>query len=89
MTEEPRLNDALRKLMKMLDYEVLRALTQTSGQSLDAEAVAEAEDALRQPNRAMFQEAGEQAREKVKGALYELLEATESAMRRPEPPDSN
>ena len=89
LIEEPRLNDALQELLKMLDHEVLKALAQTSGRSLDAEAVAEAEAALQQPSQVMFQEAIERARKKVKGALCGWLEATESAMRRQEPPDSN
>ena len=89
MNEEPRVHDALERLMEMLDTELLTALIRNSGRQLNAPVVAEASESLQPPDREILQEARAKAREKVRGALLEWLEATDDWMHFPEEPGQN
>ena len=74
LEEEPRLEQALRKIMKKLDQEVPKALI--SWRHLDAGVVSEAEESLEQPKPNSLEERRRKAREQVDSALHEWLEAT-------------
>ena len=88
MTEEPRLHDALQRLMKTLDEEVVKVLVTTSFRQLDAPVVSEAAESLHQPNETALQAARHKAREKEGDVLYKWLEATAAWMHQPEPPSN-
>ncbi len=83
MTEEPRLDEAVRRLMEMLDQETLRALVRTSGRALDESVVTEAEETLARPRPATLEERRRKVREEVERSLYVWLEAINDAMRHP------
>ena len=73
----PRLEEALERLMELLDHEVLRALIRTSGQALDPSVVAQAEEFLDRPEPDSLKDREREARGKTEAALRQWLEATD------------
>ena len=86
MIEEPRIHEALQRLMEMLDKEVLRELIRTSSRQLDTPGVEQAQESLRLPERSTLTEGKAEAREKVEESLLEYLESMDDWMHLPETP---